>query len=68
MNVTLFFEENITLDEVTEIVQTVKMKSLYFLYWCSMLVFLSDSVCFILERVVHSVESVLSRVLRVVLR
>jgi len=30
--------------EVTEIIQTVKMKSLYFLYWSLMLVFLL-SVC-----------------------
>jgi len=43
-NVTLFFEENITLYKVTEIVETVKMKSLYFLYWCLMLVFFL-SVC-----------------------
>jgi len=44
MNVTLFFEDKITLYEDTEIVETVKMKSLYFLYWCLMLIFFL-SVC-----------------------
>ena len=74
-NVTLFFEENITLYEVTEIVQTVKMKSLYFLYWCLMLVFLL-SVCYEWQCVLSQwglcivfgcTEPVLSHVLRVVL-
>jgi len=72
MNVTLFFEDIITLYEDTEIVETVKMKSLYFLYWCLMLTFFLSvcvtlwvTVCVISVRVVHSVvhtESVLSHV------
>lgn len=43
-NIRCDVEEILLLNEVTEIVQTVKMKSLYFLYWCLMLVFLL-SVC-----------------------
>jgi len=59
--------------EVTEIVETVKMKSLDFLYWCLMLLFFLSvcSECVISVSVVYCVvhtEPVLSRVLRVVLR